>query len=149
MILLSATQAYNGEDYNGARIVSRACELRDAVRGLSFALSYTLEFLMLTVSKCFLCLTLFSYFFQVHGMLSQMDPALVAYCEKIASQGGPVQLSDELGDSTFPATPVVLLGQSTRMSARLRHVQPEVNMNQSYEVLKRTKKIAEVHAGMN
>lgn len=31
----SATQAYNGEDYNGARIVSRACELRDAVHGLS------------------------------------------------------------------------------------------------------------------
>ena len=31
----SATQAYNGEDYNGARIVSRACELRDAVHRLS------------------------------------------------------------------------------------------------------------------
>lgn len=25
-------QAYNGDDYNGARIVSRASELRDAVR---------------------------------------------------------------------------------------------------------------------
>lgn len=111
-LIVSNAKAYNGEDYNGARIVSRACELRDAV----------------------------------HGMLSQMDPALVAYCDKIASQGGPVQLSDELGDSTFPATPVVQLGAGTRMSARLRHVQPEVNMDQSYEVLKRTKKIAEAHA---
>ncbi|KAL2328853.1 hypothetical protein Fmac_022280 [Flemingia macrophylla] len=111
-LIVSNAKAYNGEDYNGARIVSRACELRDAV----------------------------------HGMLSQMDPALVAYCDKIASQGGPVQLSDELGNSTFPATPVVQLGAGTRMSARLRHVQPAVNMDQSYEVLKRPKKIAETHA---
>lgn len=80
-------------------------------------------------------------------MLSQMDPALVAYCDKIASQGGPVHLSDELGDSTFPSTPVVQLGTATRMSARLRHVQPEVNMDQSYEALKRNKKIADVVQG--
>ncbi|CAJ1933319.1 unnamed protein product [Sphenostylis stenocarpa] len=110
-LIVSNAKAYNGDDYSGARIVSRACELRDAV----------------------------------HGMLSQMDPALVAYCDKIASQGGPVQLSDELGDSTFPATPVVQLGAGTRMSARLRHVQPEVNVDQSYEALKRAKKITEVH----
>jgi len=77
-----------------------------------------------------------------------MDPALVAYCDKIASQGGPFQLSDELEDSTFPASPVVQMCTGTRMSARLRHVQPEVNMDQSYEALKRTKKITEVHAGM-
>lgn len=82
-------------------------------------------------------------------MLSQMDPALVAFCDKIASQGGPVQLPEELGDSTFPATPVVQLGTTTRTSARLRHVQPEVNMDQGYEVLKRTKKIGDtVHAGI-
>ncbi|XP_014494041.1 ATPase family AAA domain-containing protein At1g05910 isoform X3 [Vigna radiata var. radiata] len=111
-LIVSNAKAYNGEDYNGARIVSRACELRDAV----------------------------------HGMLSQMDPALIAYCDKIASQGGPVQLSDELEDSTFPASPVVQLGTGTRMSARLRHVQPEVNVDQSYEALKRAKKITEVHA---
>ncbi|XP_027356349.1 ATPase family AAA domain-containing protein At1g05910 isoform X2 [Abrus precatorius] len=111
-LIVSNAKAYNGEDYNGARIVSRACELSDAV----------------------------------HGMLSQMDPALVAYCDKIAGQGGPVQLSDELGDSTFPATPVVQMGTATRMSARLRHVQPEVNMDQSYEALRRTKKMADVHA---
>ncbi|ESW03951.1 hypothetical protein PHAVU_011G054900 [Phaseolus vulgaris] len=109
-LIVSNAKAYNGEDYNGARIVSRACELRDAV----------------------------------HGMLSQMDPALAAYCDKIASEGGPVQLSDELEDSTFPASPVVGIG--TRMSARLRHVQPAVNVDQSYEALKRTKKITEVHA---
>ncbi|KAJ1433730.1 P-loop containing nucleoside triphosphate hydrolase [Sesbania bispinosa] len=111
-LIVSNAKAYNGDDYNGARIVSRACELRDAV----------------------------------HGMLSQMDPALAAYCDKIASQGGPVHFPDELGDSTFPATPVVQLGTATRMSARLRHVQPEVNMDQSYEALKRTKKIGDVHA---
>ncbi|XP_061366967.1 ATPase family AAA domain-containing protein At1g05910-like, partial [Gastrolobium bilobum] len=80
----------------------------------------------------------------VHGMLSQMDPALVAYCDKIASQGGPLHLPDELGYSTFPATPVVQLGTATRTSARLRHVQPEVNMDQSYDVLKRNKKITDV-----
>jgi len=90
----------------------------------------------------------FSLLLQVHGMLSQMDPALVAYCDKIASQGGPVQLSDELEDSTFPASPVVQLGTGIRMSARLRHVQPEVNVDKSYEALKRTKKITEMHTGM-
>ncbi|XP_061356973.1 ATPase family AAA domain-containing protein At1g05910-like isoform X2 [Gastrolobium bilobum] len=109
-LIVSNAKAYNGEDYNGTRIVSRACELRDAV----------------------------------HGMLSQMDPALVAYCDKIASQGGPLHLPDELGYSTFPATPVVQLGTATRTSARLRHVQPEVNMDQSYDVLKRNKKITDV-----
>ena len=81
-------------------------------------------------------------------MLSQMDPALVAYCDKIAVQGGPVQLPDEIGGFAFPSTPVVQLGTSTRMSARLRNVQPEVNMDQSYEALKRTKKSIDVgHAG--
>ncbi|KAJ6419103.1 hypothetical protein OIU84_029248, partial [Salix udensis] len=33
---------------------------------------------------------------EVHGMLSQMDPALVTYCDKIADQGGPVQVPDDL-----------------------------------------------------
>ncbi|XP_019413436.1 PREDICTED: ATPase family AAA domain-containing protein At1g05910 [Lupinus angustifolius] len=109
-LIVSNAKAYNGDDYNGARIVSRACELRDAV----------------------------------HGMLSQMDPALVAYCDKIASQGGPANLPDELRDSTFPATPVVQLGTATRMSARLRNVQPDVNVDRSYEALKRTKKNTDV-----
>lgn len=108
-LIVSNAKAYNGDDYNGTRIVSRACELRDTV----------------------------------HGMLSQMDPALAAYCDKIASQGGPAHLPDELGDTTFPATPVVQLATTTRMSARLRHVQPEVNLDQGYEVLKRTKKIGD------
>lgn len=30
-VFLSELQIYNGDDYNGARIVSRAYELRDAV----------------------------------------------------------------------------------------------------------------------
>nr|TKS08408.1 hypothetical protein D5086_0000104300 [Populus alba] len=100
---------YNGDDYNGARIVSRGYELRDAV----------------------------------HGMLSQMDPALVTYCDKIAAHGGPVQIPDDLGGSIFPSTPVVQLGTVTRTSARLRNVQPDVNLDQSYEALKRQKKNAE------
>ncbi|KEH30316.1 putative chromatin remodeler Bromodomain family [Medicago truncatula] len=108
-LIVSNAKAYNGDDYNGTRIVSRACELRDTV----------------------------------HGMLSQMDPALAAYCDKIASQGGPAHLPGELGDITFPDTPVVQLATTTRTSARLRHVQPEVNLDQGYEVLKRTKKIGD------
>lgn len=83
-------------------------------------------------------------------MLSQMDPALIAYCDKIAAQGGPVHIPDEFGGSTFPSTPVVQLGTTTRMSARLRNVQPEVNMDQSYEALRRTKKCTDVtNAGTN
>ncbi|XP_062173203.1 ATPase family AAA domain-containing protein At1g05910 isoform X2 [Alnus glutinosa] len=108
-LIVSNAKAYNGDDYNGARIVSRAYELRDAVQ----------------------------------GMLSQMDPALVAYCDKIADQGGPVHMLDDLGGSTFPSTPVVQLGTVTRASARLRNVQPEVNLDQSYEALKRPKKNAD------
>ncbi|EXB68718.1 ATPase family AAA domain-containing protein [Morus notabilis] len=105
-VFLSELQIYNGDDYNGARIVSRAYELRDAV----------------------------------HGMLSQMDPALVAYCDKIVTQGGPMHMPEELGGSTFPLTPVMQLGTVTRVSARLRNVQPEVNPDQSYGALKRPKK---------
>jgi len=87
-------------------------------------------------------------FLQVHGMLSQMDPALITYCDKIAAQGGPVQVPDDLGGSIFPSTPVVQLG-TTRTSARLRNVQPDVNLDQSYEALKRQKKNADAtHAGM-
>ncbi|RYR63222.1 hypothetical protein Ahy_A04g021024 [Arachis hypogaea] len=73
----SMDMVYNGEDYNGDRIV--------------------------------------------HGMISQMDPTLVAYGDKIVAQGGPVHLSNELRWSTFPATPVVQLGTATRLSARLRN----------------------------
>lgn len=81
-------------------------------------------------------------------MLSQMDPALVACCDKIADQGGPVHMPDDLGGSTFPSTPVVQLGTVTRASARLRNVQPDVNLDQSYEALKRPKKNADTaHAG--
>ncbi|KAF9663237.1 hypothetical protein SADUNF_Sadunf17G0017500 [Salix dunnii] len=105
-LIVTNAKVYNGDDYNGARIVSRGHELRDAV----------------------------------HGMLSQMDPALVTYCDKIAVQGGPVQIPDDLGGSIFPSTPVVQLGTNTRTSARLRNVQPDVNLDQSYEALKRPKK---------
>lgn len=105
LILVNAKK-YNGDDYNGSRIVSRAYELRDAV----------------------------------HGMLSQMDPALVAFCEKIDAEGGPMPVPDELAGSSFPTTTVVQLATVTRASARLRNVQPEVNLDKSYEALKRPKK---------
>ncbi|KAL4299766.1 hypothetical protein AHAS_Ahas17G0133700 [Arachis hypogaea] len=112
-LIVSIAKVYNGEDYNGAWIVSRACQLRDVV----------------------------------HEMISQMDPALVAYCDKIAAQGGPVHLSNELRGSTFPATPVVQLGTATKLSARLRNVEPEVSVDQSYEALKHTKKSSDVARG--
>ncbi|KAG5530837.1 hypothetical protein RHGRI_025711 [Rhododendron griersonianum] len=113
LILVNA-KIYNGDDYNGSRIVSRAHELRDAV----------------------------------HGMLSQMDPALVAFCEKIAAEGGPMPVPDELAGSSFPTTTVVQLASVTRASARLRNVQPDVNLDQSYEALKRPKKNFDAaHAG--
>ncbi|KAM7255273.1 hypothetical protein ACFE04_020514 [Oxalis oulophora] len=107
-LIVFNAKAYNGDDYNGGRIVSRAYELRDAV----------------------------------HGMLTQMDPALVGYCDKIAAEGGPTQgYDDDLGmSSLFQSHPVVQLGTVTRASARLRNVQPEVNLDQSYEALKRPKK---------
>ncbi|KAK9159510.1 hypothetical protein Syun_005851 [Stephania yunnanensis] len=111
-LILSNAKAYNGADYNGARIVSRAYELRDSV----------------------------------HGMLSQMDPALVSFCDKIAAQGGPMQLPEDMEGFTLPATPVVQMATVTRASARLRNVQPEVNISQSYEALRRSKKIVEIES---
>ena len=82
-------------------------------------------------------------FGQVQGMLSQMDPSLVSFCDKIASQGGPQQVVDDEDNSILQAAPVAQLVSGTRLSARLRNVQPEVNLSQSYEVLKRQKKSAE------
>jgi len=82
-------------------------------------------------------------FGQVQGMLSQMDPSLVSFCDKIVSQGGPQQVVDDEDNSILQAAPVAQLVSGTRLSARLRNVQPEVNVSQSYEVLKRQKKSAE------
>uniref|UniRef100_A0A1D1Z3E2 ATPase family AAA domain-containing protein At1g05910 n=1 Tax=Anthurium amnicola TaxID=1678845 RepID=A0A1D1Z3E2_9ARAE len=108
-LIQANAKAYNGDDYNGARIVSRAYELRDAVQ----------------------------------GMLSQMDPALATFCDKIAERGGPVHVPDDMGGSDFSSAPVVQLAAVTRTSARLRNVQPELNLSQSYEALKRSKKNTE------
>ncbi|XP_020089348.1 ATPase family AAA domain-containing protein At1g05910 isoform X2 [Ananas comosus] len=108
-LIVSNAKAYNGDDYNGTRIVSRACELRDVVL----------------------------------GMLSQMDPALATFCDKIAAQGGPVQVEDDDDSLLLPAAPVVQLASVPRTSARLRNVPPEVNLSQSYEALKRQKKNVE------
>ncbi|KAF3457738.1 hypothetical protein FNV43_RR02397 [Rhamnella rubrinervis] len=107
-LIVSNAKVYNGDDYNGARIVSRAFELQ---MQLAFPP-------------------------QVHGMLSQMDPALVAYCDKIAAEGGPMQMPDDLGGPTFPSAPVVQLGTVTRnvdaahtasiTEEKLRHQDPVV-----------------------
>ncbi|KAK8460135.1 hypothetical protein SEVIR_2G283100v4 [Setaria viridis] len=85
---------------------------------------------------------------KVQGMLSQMDPSLVSFCDKIASQGGPLQVVDDEDSSILQAAPVAQLVSGTRISARLRNVQPEVNLSQSYEVLKRQKKSSENDQGM-
>lgn len=73
-------------------------------------------------------------------MLSQMDPALVSYCEKIAEDGGPLTLPEDIAGSSFQQVPVVQMATTTRASARLRHVQPEVDYDKGYEALKRPKK---------
>lgn len=73
-------------------------------------------------------------------MLAQMDPALVTFCDKISAQGGPIQLPYDMGESLCPSTPVVQQGTTTRASARLRNVQPDLNLDQSYEALRRSKK---------
>ncbi|KAI4372733.1 hypothetical protein MLD38_010932 [Melastoma candidum] len=105
-LIVSNALKYNGEDYFGTRIVSRAHELRDAVQ----------------------------------GMLAQMDPALVTFCDKIAAQGGPIQLPDYIGGLLCPNTPVAQHGTTTRASARIRNVEPDLNLDQSFEALKRSKK---------
>ncbi|KAG6515261.1 hypothetical protein ZIOFF_025653 [Zingiber officinale] len=104
-LIVSNAKAYNKDDYTGARIVSRACELRDVVE----------------------------------GMLTQMDPTLISFCDKIAAQGPCLQLADDADGSNVSAVPVAQLASVTRASARLRNVQPEVNPTQSYEALKRQK----------
>lgn len=83
---------------------------------------------------------IFVIMFQVHGMLSQMDPALLTYCDKIAAEGGPSQIPDDLSGSILGLAPVVQMGTVTRTSARLRNVQPEVNLDRDYEGLKKPKK---------
>jgi ATPase family AAA domain-containing protein 2 len=48
-------------------------------------------------------------------------------------------MADE-DSSILQAAPVAQLVSGTRMSARLHNVQPDVNLTQSYEVLKRQKR---------
>ncbi|EFJ08946.1 hypothetical protein SELMODRAFT_428490 [Selaginella moellendorffii] len=100
-LIPASAKKYHGEDYSNhtaARIVSRACALRDAVQ----------------------------------GMLSQMDPELVAYCDRIASQSqsgsaaaaaAPPDEASKRPDNN-PATPP----EPQRSSARLRGIQPDLNL---------------------
>lgn len=140
-MLILFIQAYNGDDYAGARIVSRAYELRDVV---CFQVSFH-DFFFLQAyhpSELF-SEAIIIYMFQVLGMLSQMDPALLTYCDKIAAQGGPSQIPDDLSGSILGLAPVVQMGTVTRSSARLRNLQPEVNLDRDYEGLKKPKKTAD------
>lgn len=72
-------------------------------------------------------------------MLSQIDPSLISFCDKIAAQGGPIPLPNDMRLFSFPPAPVVqqvpAIGTGTQ-----RNVQPEVNFSQSYESLKISKK---------
>ncbi|KAL0326315.1 UNVERIFIED_CONTAM: ATPase family AAA domain-containing protein [Sesamum radiatum] len=61
---------------------------------------------------------------------------LGAFCDKIADEGGPVSLPVDIGGSAVTQTPVIQMMSITRASARLRNVQPEVNLDQSYEAIK-------------
>ena len=65
-------------------------------------------------------------------MLSQVDPALADFCEKIGAEGGPVSLPDDLGYSLIYQAHVFQMATITRASARLHNVQPEVNLDQRY-----------------
>lgn len=76
-------------------------------------------------------------------MLSQMDPALVASCEKIDAERGLPSVPDDLGGFSFQHAPVVQMATVTGGSSRLLNLQPEVNLDQSYEGLKRKKKNAD------
>ncbi|KAF2558308.1 hypothetical protein F2Q68_00012965 [Brassica cretica] len=126
-LIVRNAKAYNGDDYAGARIVSRAYELRDVAYHPTELSSEAI----------------IVFVFQVHGMLAQMDPALLTYCDKIAAEGGPSQIPDDLSESILGLAPVVQMGTVTRASARLRNMQPEVNIDRDHEGLKKPKKTAD------
>eukprot|EP00850_Spirogloea_muscicola_P006421 SM000030S11430 [mRNA] locus=s30:604860:611122:+ [translate_table: standard] len=107
-LILTNAKLYYGEDYQGAKFVSKACALRDAV----------------------------------YSMLSQMDPTLVAFCDEIASRGGPFLYPEQSKEDGKEAS---ILGQKdgrgaarpARASARLRGVQAQVNLHQALEQVTR------------
>lgn len=80
-------------------------------------------------------------------MLSQMNPSLVSFCDRIAAQEGPLQAMDDEDSSILQAAPVVQLVSVIRKNARLRNVEPEVDLSRSYEVLKQHKKSTENEQG--
>ncbi|KAL3678186.1 hypothetical protein R1sor_021142 [Riccia sorocarpa] len=88
---------YNGDDYQGARIVSKACALRDAV----------------------------------HGMLAQLDPGLVAFCDAIEKRGGPLRPPVNVIEPPPPSPVAAPPALVTRASARLRGFQPPVPLEVS------------------
>ncbi|GLJ33888.1 hypothetical protein SUGI_0681610 [Cryptomeria japonica] len=71
-------------------------------------------------------------------MLSQMDPALVVFCYKIVAQRGPTHLSED-STTDFPSNHVAQPVHITRASEFLCNIHPDMNVSQSYEVLKCSK----------
>ncbi|KAH7284708.1 hypothetical protein KP509_34G067200 [Ceratopteris richardii] len=108
-------KTYHKDDYNGSRIISKACSLRDAA----------------------------------HAMLSQIDKDLVSQCEKIVARGGPIKLDaklsgNELAGSFSAPVNVPPSNNSVRVSARLRGVQPGINLSQTGEVhVRRSRRTSE------
>ena len=70
---------------------------------------------------------------QAHAMLSQIDKELVAQCDAISARGGPLKLNGKELENANDL-PVVQLTNAPRVSARLRGVQPEIDLSQTPEV---------------
>ena len=70
---------------------------------------------------------------QAHAMLSQIDKDLVTQCDAISARGGPLKLNVKDLENTHDES-VAQLTNAPRVSARLRGVQPEIDLSQTPEV---------------
>ena len=66
-------------------------------------------------------------------MLSQIDKDLVTQCDAISARGGPLKLNVKDLENTHDES-VSQLTNAPRVSARLRGVQPEIDLSQTPEV---------------
>lgn len=79
---------------------------------------------------------------QVHSMLSQLDPSLVAQCDAIAAQGGPAERPNS--SSSALANPLELAVLAVpKASAGIRGVQPDYSTPKAWEPGKRSRKSSE------
>ena len=70
---------------------------------------------------------------QAHAMLSQIDKDLVTQCDAISARGGPLKLNVKDLENTHDES-MSQLTNAPRVSARLRGVQPEIDLSQTPEV---------------